>query len=459
MKYSPEQIQELLDGIYSGQITEYKIPKGLYEAIGNYLQEGLFKGFGKNFETAAGDDLELLNELNENIWMFSAAKSFQELKDIRSLMFDPITKKLVGAREFNALGSKAYDNWNNNWGRSEYETAVGQGQMAVYWNDIEKNKDILPVLVYDTKGNPCPDCKPYEGFSAKVDDPIWKWLYPLMHFNCGCTVRQETDSHPLSDSEFRDKVNNLKSTVPEVFQMNAGKDKYVFNPESHPYFHVEKKDISFASQNFDLPLPERVEPEIKYYEKTKINSNLTNEQAVQHLKASGIPYDFEGEAEVKEILGSIYIYADGEGLAMNRIIELEGNYIKNDYFRIEENSRYKGQGAQIFNNQVEEAAKQGYKYIKTSAAGGKGYNGFYTWARLGYEPEDYYTKNKFLPYYKKFNTKFGTNVKDFKELIGTKTGQEWWKGNGIGWNGAFKLEEGSYSRKTLKNYIDGKGKK
>lgn len=256
MKYTEEQIRKLLNDIYNGVITEYDLPDDLYYAIADYLQTGMFKGFGKNLETAAGADLELLNELNQNVWMFSAAKTFQQVKDIRSLLFDE-EGKLISVNQFLKAGREAYDNWNNNWGRSEYETAVGNAQMAVKWNQIQEQKDVLPILVFDTDGQACPECAPYEGFTAPADDPVWNWLMPLLHFNCHCTVKQEAEGYPVSSDEEYKKVADSRSNIDDVFQMNPGKDKIIFSKE-HPYFQVEKKDRKFAKENFGLPLPKEI---------------------------------------------------------------------------------------------------------------------------------------------------------------------------------------------------------
>lgn len=254
MKYTEAELSKLMEQLYSGEVTEHYLPEKLYQAISSNLESGLFKGFGNTMETAAGSDLQLLSELRNNVWMFGAAKTYQQVIDIRSNLFDA-AGNLVNVQEFNKLGRATFDNWNNNWGRTEYETAIGQAQSASHWNEITKNQHLLPTLVFDTKGNPCDRCAPFEGFTAPVSDSIWDWLIPLLHFNCGCIVRQEDSDYELSSDDKYKEVNALKSKVPPLFQMNAGKDKIIFSKE-HPYFQVASKDLNFAKANFNLPLPE-----------------------------------------------------------------------------------------------------------------------------------------------------------------------------------------------------------
>ena len=256
MTYTDDQIKSLLDGIYAGTITEYAIPDDLYFAIADYLKRALYEGFGGSLVDFSGKDLELLTELRENVYMFSGAKSYQQLIDIRSLMFDE-NGDLVGAREFNRLGAQRFDLWNNTWGASEYSTAQASGTMAVKWNEIEANKDLLPVLQYQTIGDACVICAPLDGMTAPVNDGIWKKVYAPNHFNCKCIVTQheENELKLTPNSEKKATFEKVTAEMDDMFKMNVGRDKYVFSPD-HPYFDVRPKDRAYAKRNFDLPIPE-----------------------------------------------------------------------------------------------------------------------------------------------------------------------------------------------------------
>jgi hypothetical protein len=252
-KYSDSELKELLAGIYSGEITEYEIPESLYFAIADYLKSGLYEGFGGNLTDFKGKDLELLEELRTNVYAFSGGKSYHQIKEYRSLLFDE-NGDLRSQREFTQLGAQEFETWNEAWGLSERQTAIGQAQMAVKWNEIERNKDLLPILSFSTNGKACEECAPYDNFSAPVDDPIWGWLTPLLHFNCECLVLQHEEDHGVSDKDKYEYIEGLKDTVPEEFQMNPGIDKVIFD-SSHPYFQVPEKDKEYASNNFNLPIP------------------------------------------------------------------------------------------------------------------------------------------------------------------------------------------------------------
>jgi hypothetical protein len=98
-------------------------------------------------------------------------------------------------------------------------------------------------------------CEPLDGITLPVDDPFWDEYYPPNHFRCRTTVEQlEEDANPSSKAEVAEAVEHADKEMDDVFKMNVGKDKVVFN-EDHPYFEVPPNDRRFAANNFDLPIP------------------------------------------------------------------------------------------------------------------------------------------------------------------------------------------------------------
>lgn len=248
-KYSDEYIAKLIKGIYDGTVTTHDLPESLYYAIADYLKKGVYKGFGSTLANVAEGDAELLADLRDNIYMFSAAKTYQQVKEMTEAAID----EDGAVRPFNDFRKDAdqiFDTYNRDYLKTEYDTAIGQSQMAVKWNTIQDQKDVLPYLAYSTIGDACDICAPLDGFTAPVDDPVWDDIMPLNHFNCECIVEQQEDGEP-SD---KDVVDDVLERMDDTFKMNPGKDGYVFSPD-HPYFSVPKEDKEFASGNFDLPIP------------------------------------------------------------------------------------------------------------------------------------------------------------------------------------------------------------
>lgn len=121
-------------------------------------------------------------------------------------------------------------------------------------------------------------------------------------------------------------------------------------------------------------------------------------------------------------------------------------YIKNDSFYA--TTKGTGLGTKIFARQVKQASKNGYTKIVTDAAGRKGTseNGYYTWARLGYNGGIQQAARAALP------AKF-RKAKDIQHLMRMKGGPEAWKEHGTAFSGTFDLKKGSRSRRVLAAYL------
>jgi hypothetical protein len=264
-KYSDEYLEKLISDLFNGKVSETELPENLYHATADYLRAGLYKGFGIDFDKLTAQiakgtglfiesDLELLTELRENIYMFSAAKTFQQVKE----MTEKLTNDSGTATPFNEFKKAAgeiFDTYNENYLKTEYNTAIGQGASAVKWTEIEKNKEVLPLLRYSTIGDACDICAPLDDLTAPVDDPIWDSVMPLNHFNCMCIVVQEEEDVKVTPTGEKDDIfDTVTGRMDDVFKMNAGKDGVVFNGD-HPYFNVPKEYKDFAQKNFDLKIP------------------------------------------------------------------------------------------------------------------------------------------------------------------------------------------------------------
>jgi SPP1 gp7 family putative phage head morphogenesis protein len=256
MNYSDQDIEDFIKGVYDGSITVDTLPSELYFAIAEYLKKGLYKGFGGSLVDFTGTQFTLLSELRENIYMFSAAKTYQQVKELQELMFED--GKLRPFNKFLEDAKQVYTNYNDNYAKTEFETTIGSAQQAVLWDKIEAQADILPYLQFDAvmDANTTDECEHMNGITAPVDDPIWSTCYPPNHWNCRSTVRQmDITTTPSSKSDISKAQKLTEAHIPDVFQMNVGKDKVVFQKD-HPYFDVAKEDRKLAKENFNLPIPE-----------------------------------------------------------------------------------------------------------------------------------------------------------------------------------------------------------
>lgn len=324
MDFTNEQIDALIEGIYSGEITEYNIPDKLYFAIADRLKEALYKGFGGTPADFSGTDFALLEELRTNIYMFSAAKSYTELKAMTGLLMDG--DKVRSFSEFKKVCKHTFDIYNVDYLQSEYNTALASGDMAIKWDSIQRDKAILPILRYQTTGGDvCDICKPLDNTTLPADDKFWKTRYPPNHFNCFCLVTQ----HEADEYQITKDIPQMSPLQQDTFKMNVGIDKYVFSPE-HPYFDVAPKDKKYAENNFDLPIPKTDSP-ISETKQKGFKPAKTLKEAEKRITENGVKsVSLKGmnEGQFNAVLQAVEEEYNASGLELNSLTTF--NSKKND---------------------------------------------------------------------------------------------------------------------------------
>ena len=183
-----------------------------------------------------------MRNLTENVYSFSAAKNYQQLKDMTLALTDG--ERIVTEGEFVERVKAMNLKYNRDWLITERNTAVAGGQMASRWVEFERNRDITPLLEYSTVGDNKVRAAHalLDGVRKPVDDPFWSRYYPPNGWNCRCDVIAVPDKNaePTQDE---------KITVPEIqpmFRTNLAKAGIIF-PKGHPYFKgVPKAELRKA---------------------------------------------------------------------------------------------------------------------------------------------------------------------------------------------------------------------
>jgi len=502
MNFTPHQVARLIADVYNGTASEQDIPEDLYLAIADNLKTSLYSGFGGAVADFTGPPAELLNELRTNVYMFSAAKSYQQMREYTDLLYN-----LDGLRPFKDFKRDAlekYAQYNVDWLATERATAIAGGQQGAFWQRIESEKALFPYLRFTAvidKGT-TDECRHMDNLVAPVDHPVWKTCYPPNHWNCRSTVVQ-LDQPSLVDTNaaIERARKHSEEEMQDVFKMNVGKDKYIYSPE-HPYFKVAPRDIQLAQNNFNLPIPPaetrpaprrrpapRVRPAPAVQPTPQIKTHrigdadysgadiqllggatYSPDSQAHIMRVAGVPHGFTGLVTLEKRSGGIVrIVAKAEDglMTMQREI-INGRTISNDFIEIKAGSRWKGKAAKILDQQIKYAADNGYENIICTASRENGANGYYTYQRLGFRFDIRAGANTQANHTKignligDFNTKMsrrGSAVRagNLREMMATKEGQAFWKDNGFTHVAQFELQAGSYSRNTLHNYMVERG--
>lgn len=221
-----------------------KFDPGLLSRTIGSLQEQVTAGYGKDFPAIAYNtpDYEMLRHLTQNVYQFSAAKNWQQLKDMTLVMSEG--DRLLTESEFIERVRVMNLKYNEDWLRTERNTAIAGGQMAGRWAAFENDSDVITILEYSTvgDGNVRASHAALDGVRKPKDDPFWNSYYPPNGWGCRCDVIALTDRKAAPTP-------NEKISLPDVQQMfktNLAKEGLIF-PKEHPYYNgIPKPELRKA---------------------------------------------------------------------------------------------------------------------------------------------------------------------------------------------------------------------
>ena len=227
------EAERIAKGIFNNKIKSGTIDPVMTKLVAEELRKAVIKGFGEDLPKIdfGTPDYKMLSNLEKNIFHFSAAKNYQELKVLSSLLRkeDGSIKPWTGFRN-DAM--KALDVFNGSHLQTEYDTAIASSQMASKWVDFEKNKAVMPLLRYETVGDSRvrPTHQVLDGVTRPVDDPFWEMYYPPNGWRCRCDVLQLVSGKATPPDQI-----TTPDDVPAIFKTNMAKNGQVF-PKGHAYW-------------------------------------------------------------------------------------------------------------------------------------------------------------------------------------------------------------------------------
>jgi len=249
--FTDEDYENLIMQLFLGSVSVRSLDVYTYRKIARKLLEGVYQGYGKYLADSlyGSADYKMLFDLRENIYVFSGAKTYQQVREVTSLL--TTDGAITSFKDFRKQARDILHEYNEVYLKTEYETAIMSARSASMWQEIEKDIEAYPFLTYQTVGDGRvrPEHAMLDRITRPVNDKFWNNFMPPNGWNCRCTVIQEHGVEVTSLKGFQQP-----KTVPDIFMMNPGKDRIIFSPK-HPYFDVAPKDREFAKRNFELPIP------------------------------------------------------------------------------------------------------------------------------------------------------------------------------------------------------------
>lgn len=221
------------------------IDKRLTRAFAEHYSKAVAESFANGFNAIDYDtpDGQMLASLQKNIYHFSAAKNYTQLKQLSQALIGE-DGKLRSYSQFKGAAMQINDAHVDQWLRAEYNLAVASGQMAATWVRIQESKDYLPMLEFDAvlDKRTTETCRSLDGVVKPVDDRFWATYYPPNHFGCRSDVRQHASRTATADNKIE------YPEIPDMFKTNLAKRGLVFPPK-HAYWKDCPEEILKAGEN------------------------------------------------------------------------------------------------------------------------------------------------------------------------------------------------------------------
>lgn len=177
--------------------------------------------------------------LKNNLFVFSAAKTFTQYQVLSDLLTDE-TGKRKPWQSFKDDALDVHKTYNIDYLKTEYITAGRSAKMASKWQRFESQKDLFDLQFQTSEDNKVRKShSELNGIVKPVNDDFWNTYTPPLSWRCRCTIRQVAKGTPITDNS---KFKDLKKPT-EQFRFNPGKQKLIFS-EKHPYIQLIKESIN-----------------------------------------------------------------------------------------------------------------------------------------------------------------------------------------------------------------------
>ena len=231
--------EKALKAVYGNAGSPSIIEKNLFDITNNALQAGITKEFGKAGLEFGKKNEAFIAEFKKNAAVFAAFKNHEQTKEVVGLLTDE-KGNLRSFSEFRKRALEVSKDYNENWLRTEYNTAVRSARSAANWKKYREIADLYPNLEYleSLASNKRGSHLEYVGTILPIDHPWWDKHMPPSDWNCQCRVT------PTDKPET--KVPGGEDPLP-VFQNNPGKTAEFLRIKETPYYQnaseEERKEI------------------------------------------------------------------------------------------------------------------------------------------------------------------------------------------------------------------------
>lgn len=209
--------------------------------------EALDKAVDEAFVDIDTDDPDyaFTQQLKQNNKVFAAFKTHRQQNDIARQLLDD-KGNLKSFEQFRKDTADIIGDYNINWLRTEYDTAVIRARMAAMFKDFERDADLYPNLEWTRSTSVVKrevHVKLY-GLILPITHKFWMRQFPGNEWNCKCGIRS-TDDEPNGHLF---KIDDLPDP-PAGIEENPAATGELFS-KKHPYRVNKYPGANKAVKNF-----------------------------------------------------------------------------------------------------------------------------------------------------------------------------------------------------------------
>lgn len=134
-------------------------------------------------------DYEFVQELKTNNKVFAAFKTHRQQNDLAAQLVDA-DGNLKSFTQFKIDTEAIIGEYNMNWLKTEYDTAVVRARMAARFKEFQRDADLYPNLKW-TKSSSVVKRELHVslyGLILPITDPFWTKFFPGNLWNCKCGI-------------------------------------------------------------------------------------------------------------------------------------------------------------------------------------------------------------------------------------------------------------------------------
>jgi hypothetical protein len=185
---------------------------------------------------------EMLDKLQNDVFVFSGMKTYAQLKEASLLLLDE-ANNIKSFAAFQKDIETIDDTYNGNYLHAEYQHAVAASQSAAQYHNYMQDADRYNLQIRTAGDDRVRATHAIlNGITLPADSDYWDDTWTPFDWGCRCIIIQVLKAkYDITDRDIADGAAN--KAVGSIFRYNPGKQQIVFPPK-HPYYAASKQALA-----------------------------------------------------------------------------------------------------------------------------------------------------------------------------------------------------------------------